>query len=81
MKKIIDLIVKEPITTVQGFLYALVGLLSYYDVITSEEGGLWVIFLLAIFKFFSKDTSFKSFQQVSASVGGATGAVIKPRSK
>jgi hypothetical protein len=57
MKKILNLIVKEPISTIQGLLYGLVGVLSYYEVISTEEGSLWVMFLLAVFRIFSRDNA------------------------
>lgn len=78
MKKFLDLIIKEPITTIQGFLYGLVGVLSYYEVISTEEGSLWVMFLLAVFKIFSRDNSFKSASRIEE-IGGGTGGTIKPR--
>jgi hypothetical protein len=76
MEKILKLIVNEPISTIQGLLYALVGVVSYYEVISTEEGGLWIIFILAIFKLFSRDNSFKS-PETLARVGG--GVLVTPK--
>lgn len=86
MKRILELIVKEPITTIQGLLYGLVGVLSFYNVITTEEGGLWVMFLLAIFKIFSRDTNYSipqnksSRRMASLDIGGGVGGpAVKPK--
>jgi hypothetical protein len=72
MKKFLEILLNEPISTIQGLLYALVGVLAYYNVISTEEGGLWIIFILAIFKIFSRDNSFKSPQEI-LKVGGGVG--------
>jgi hypothetical protein len=79
--KITDLIFKEPITTIQSILYAILGIASYYEKITMDEGGLWIVFILAVFKLFSRDTAFKSPNALmkSSFIGGATGATVKPR--
>jgi hypothetical protein len=89
MKKILELLLKEPITTIQGLLYGLVGVLSFYSVITTEEGSLWVMFLLAIFKIFSRDTTYNtsapnqkntSRRVASLEIGGGVGGpAVKPK--
>jgi hypothetical protein len=79
MKKILELLLKEPITTIQGLLYALVGVLSYYNVISTEEGGLWIIFILAIFKIFSRDNNFKSPEALLRIGGGVLVSPKKPK--
>ena len=81
MKKVLELIIKEPITTVQGLLYAFVGVLSFYEAITIEEGSLWAIFLLAVFKLFSRDNSFKNLNETKKNddTGGGGLGAIKPK--
>ncbi len=79
MKKILKLIVNEPISTIQGLLYALVGVLSYYNVISTEEGGLWIIFILAIFKLVSRDNNFKSPETLLRIGGGVLVTPKKPK--
>jgi hypothetical protein len=85
MKKFLDLIIKEPVSTIQGLLYGLVGVLSFYNVITTEEGSLWVMFLLAIFKIFSRDTNHNTAQNntskrvASLDIGGGAAGTIKPK--
>jgi hypothetical protein len=79
MKKILEILLNEPISTIQGLLYALVGVLAYYNVISTDEGGLWIIFILAIFKVFSRDNNFKSPEALLRVGGGVLVTPKKPK--
>jgi hypothetical protein len=58
IKRLFKNVLSYPVSTVQGVMFAICAILTYYGIISLEEGGIWLAALIAIIKMFSNDSSY-----------------------